>query len=87
MLTKGLSEQILTDASELDPKPNFFRLTGWLEQNYGCFLAELKKSATQYLWLKMPEYGYFSAKEYPNVVIVKHCEIQHAVFNVLFCFE
>ena len=44
MLTKGLSEQILTDASELDPKPNFFRLTGWLEQNYGCFLAELKKA-------------------------------------------
>jgi len=23
--------------SWIDPKPNFFRLTGWLEQNYGCF--------------------------------------------------
>jgi len=29
--------------------------------------------------------GYFSAKKFPNVVIVKHWKIQHAIFNVLFC--
>jgi len=30
----------------LDPKPNFFRLTGWLEQNYGCYSAKPKNSVT-----------------------------------------
>ena len=38
---------------------NFFRLTGWLEQNYGCFSSKPKNSVTQYLWLNMSEYGYF----------------------------
>ena len=33
----------------------------------------------------MSEYGYFSAKEAPNVVAVKHRKIQRDIFNVLLC--
>jgi len=58
-------------------KPNFFRLTGWLEQNYGCFSVKPKNNVTRYLWLKMSQYEYFSAKESPNqnVIIVKRWKI------------
>ena len=34
---------------------------------------------------EMSKYKYFSAKKTPNVVRVEHWEIQHAIFNVLFC--
>jgi len=66
------------------PSRIFFRLTGWLKQNYGCFLAKPKNSVTQNLWLKVGLRIFCSAKESPNVVIVEHWKIRHAVFNVLF---
>jgi len=34
---------------------------------------------------EMSKYKSFSAKKTPNVVRVEHWEIQHAIFNVLFC--
>jgi len=69
------------------PKPNFFRVTSWFEQIYGCISAKPKNSVMQYLWLKMSEYGYHQAKKSSNMVIVKHWKIQHAIFNVLFCSQ